>query len=101
MNLSALMRTAWVFVKEYGFTMSEALKQAWMQFKLRAKMAKGVVEFFYKKLNGEMRHAYGTLLNVPATKGVRGGHKGCQTYYDMEVQDWRCYRLENLVSVNG
>ena len=93
------MSAAWRFVKEFGFTMSEAMRVAWMQFKLRARMLKGTVEFFYKKVNGEVRHAFGTLLNVPVTKGVRGSVKGCQTYYDMEVQDWRCYRIENLLSV--
>lgn len=92
------MTAAWRFVKEYGFTMSDALKQAWMQFKLRARMTKGVVEFFYKKVNGEVRKAYGTLLNV-TTKGTGFSHKGCQCYYDMEVQAWRSYRIENLIAV--
>lgn len=99
MNKSALMHAAWRFVKEFGFSMSDALKQAWMQFKLRAKMTQGVVEFIYKKVNGEVRHACGTLLNPPKTKGVRTSYYGCQTYYDMGVQDWRCYRLENLLSI--
>ena len=98
-NLSALMRAAWRFVKEYGFTMSDALKQAWMWFKLRAKMTKGVVKFIYKKVDGTLREANGTLLNVPRTKGVRTSPYGCQTYYDMDCQDWRCFRIENLMFV--
>ena len=98
-NLSALMQAAWRFVKEYGFTMSEAMKQAWMQFKLRAKMTRGIVEFIYKKVNGEIRKAHGTLLNAPHTQGVRRSNAGCQTYYDVDVQDWRCYRIENLMSI--
>ena len=93
------MTAAWRFVREYGFTMSDAMKQAWMQFKLRARMAKGVVKFFYKKVDGSLREAYGTLLNAPHTQGVRSSAKGCQTYFDMECQAWRCYRLENLVKV--
>ena len=99
MNKSALMHTAWVFVKEFGFTMSEALKQAWMQFKLRARMLKGIVKFYFMKADGSVRKAYGTLLNVPATKGMRGPQKGCQTYYDVEKNEWRCYRIERLLSV--
>ena len=77
--------------------MSDAMKQAWMQFKLRAKMTKGVVEFTFKKVDGTLRKAWGTLLNVPATKGVRTSPRGCQTYWDIEVQSWRCYRIENLI----
>ena len=93
------MHEAWRFVKEYGFTMAEAMKQAWMQFKLRARLLRGVVEFVYMKVNGEVRTAHGTLLNVPATKGVRRGCQTCQTYWDMDVDDWRCYRIENLLEV--
>lgn len=91
------MRLAWCFVKSYGFTMADAMKQAWLQFKLRAKLASGVVEFFYKKVDGEVRKAHGTLLNPPHTKGMHRSYYGCQTYYDMDVQDWRCYRIENLI----
>ena len=98
-NLSALMSAAWRFVHEFGFTMSKALKQAWMQFKLRARMAKGVVKFFYMKANGSLREAYGTLKDVPATMGLRASSHACQTYYDVDVDDWRCYRLERLVRV--
>lgn len=98
-NLSALMHAAWRFVKEFGFSMSEAMKQAWMQFKLRVRMTKGVVEFIYKKKDGDVRVAHGTLKDVPETKGVRVSPATCQTYFDVDVNDWRAYRLENLLSV--
>lgn len=93
------MHAAWRFVKEFGFTMAEAMKQAWMQFKLRAKMVKGVVEFVYMKKDGTVRLAHGTLVNVPAVKGIRQSSATCQTYYDMDAQDWRAYRLENLLEI--
>ena len=34
-QLSSIMRMAWDFVKKYGFSMSEALKQAWLISKLK------------------------------------------------------------------
>jgi hypothetical protein len=34
-SLSEIMRLAWQFVKRNGFTMSEALKVAWANFKLK------------------------------------------------------------------
>ena len=91
------MRYAWRFVKEYGFTMSEAMKRAWMQFKLKAMMQAGVAEFFFKTISGHVIHAYGTLLNTPKTKGVRNNSDTCVTFYDIEVQGWRSYRIENLI----
>ena len=93
------MHAAWRFVREYGFSMSEAMKQAWMQFKLRARMTKGAVEFYFKKKNGELRRAIGTLVDVPATGNKKVTSQECQTYYDLTVNDWRCYRLENLLEV--
>ena len=95
------MKLAWQFVKVNGFTMSEAMKQAWLQFKLRARMAIDVVKFTFKKVDGSIRQAYGTLADrlVPATGGNRRNNPSVQTYYDVEVADWRSYRIVNLMSV--
>ena len=99
-NLSELMKLAWQFVKFNGFTMAEGLKQAWMQFKLKAKMMKGIVKFYFQKINGEIREAYGTLVNTPETKGTgRKASPTVQTYYDCEKQEWRCYKLANLMRI--
>lgn len=35
-QLKEIMTLAWQFVKNNGFTMGEALKVAWMNFKLKA-----------------------------------------------------------------
>ena len=39
-----------MLVKVYGFSMAEAMKQAWQVLKLKAALKKGVVKFFYQKL---------------------------------------------------
>lgn len=95
------MKTAWQFVKMNGFTMSDAMRQAWLQFKLKARLAKGIVRFCYQKIDGSLRQAYGTLAQnlVPATGGNRRNCPTVQTYYDTEVQDWRCYRITNLLRI--
>lgn len=93
------MREAWRLSREFGLSMSEAMKQAWLVFKLKAMMAKGIAEFFYKTIGGKVIHAHGTLLNVPKTKSNRGTSAMCQVYYDMDVLDWRSYRKENLLVI--
>lgn len=95
-----VMKTAWQFVKMNGFTMSEALRQAWKQIKLKARMLKGVVRFWYTKVDGTIREAYGTLKEsaVPATLGTgRRTSPTVQTYFDTEKGEWRCYKIANLI----
>lgn len=100
-NLSELMRTAWQFVRVNGFSMSDALKQAWLHFKLRARMAKGVVKFYFQKVDGSIREAWGTLdpRRIPATQGVKKPSPLVQTYFDLERDEYRCYKKANLISI--
>ena len=60
-DLRSIMQMAWQFVKRNGIELSEALKKAWQVFKLKAKMAKGIVKFYFRKVDGSIREAYGTL----------------------------------------
>lgn len=97
------MTMAWQFVKRNGINLSEALKKAWQVFKLKAKMAKGIVRFYFRKVDGTIREAYGTLRAdlMPEIKGddTRRKNDTTQTYYDTEKQAFRCFKLANLVSV--
>ena len=67
--LHEIMSLAWQFVKRNGFTMSEALKIAWANMKLKAAMKQRIVKFYFKKVDGSVREAYGTLKEnlIPAT----------------------------------
>ena len=58
---------AWQFARQTGLSFSECLKKAWANIKLKAKMKTSIVEFYYKKINGEIRQAFGTLANTPPT----------------------------------
>lgn len=97
-----LMKRAWMLVKVYGFSMAEAMKQAWLVLKLKAALKKGIVKFYYQKLNGEVRTAWGTLKDglIPETKGTeRKKNESLITYYDNEKQAYRSFKVANLIKI--
>jgi hypothetical protein len=101
-ELSELMHKAWQLVKTYGLSLSEAMHKAWMLFKLRKAMKRGVVKFYYEKLSGEIRTAWGTLKEdlIPATSGDnRKKNDSVQVYYDNEKQSYRCFKIVNLIKI--
>jgi Protein of unknown function (DUF2693). len=102
-DLSTIMRTAHQFIRIAGITLSEALKRAWANFKLRVAMSKGIVKFHFQKVDGTLREAYGTLCSkiVPATSGndTRKPNDTVQVFFDTEVQAWRCFKKLNLVRI--
>ena len=98
-QLSEIMSLAWQFVKRNGYTMSEALKTAWANMKLRAQMKHRIVRFYFRKVDGTIREAYGTLKEsiLPPTQGT--GRKANETFYDTERQEYRSFKRANLVEV--
>ena len=98
--LHEIMNLAWQFVKRNGFTMSEALKIAWANMKLKAAMKQRIVKFYFKKVDGSVREAYGTLKEnlIPATSaGNRKKNDTIQVYFDTERQEYRCFKKANLI----
>ncbi len=101
--LSEVMQLAWQFVKRNGYSMSEALKVAWSNLRLKKAMSKKIVKFYFQKVDGSIREAFGTLSDniVPATSGEnRKRNDTVQTYFDTERQEWRCFKKANLLSIN-
>ena len=100
-QLREIMQMAWSFVRKNGYLMSEALKCAWANIKLRALLGKKVVEFYFKKTDGTLRQAFGTLMSdrVPETKGVKKTADSCQVYFDCEKEEWRCFKKCNLIKI--
>ena len=81
---------------------TDALKQSWKVLKLKAALKKGVVKFYYQKLNGEIRTAWGTLKEglIPETKGTeRKKNESLITYYDNEKQAYRSFKIANLIKL--
>ena len=70
--LHEVMSLAWQFVRKNGFTMSEALKCAWANMKLKLQMKSKIVKFYFQKVDGSVREAYGTLNEklMPAIAGT-------------------------------
>lgn len=97
-TLRKIMKLAWQFVKLNGFTLSEALKEAWANIKLVNAMHKGIVKFYFIKVDGSKREAYGTLSSevIPPVGGERKNNDTCQVYFDTEKQAWRCFKKANL-----
>ena len=102
-DLRAIMQMAWQFVKRNGFTMAEALKAAWLNFKLKVRMAIAIVKFYFQKVDGTIREAYGTLSNsiAPMTSGNDNRRKNdtVQVYFDTECQEYRCFKKANLLRI--
>ena len=101
-QLKEVMLMAWTFVKRNGFTMSEAMKCAWANMKLKAAMKQRVVKFYFKKVDGSVREAYGTLKEnlIPATSGdSKKKNDTVQVYFDTERQEYRCYKKANLLNI--
>lgn len=101
-DMREVMQTAWQFVRRNGYTMAEALRTAWANIKLRKAMAERIVKFYFQKVDGSIREAYGTLKStlVPAVTGNgRKPNDSVQTYFDTEKNEWRCYKKANLLKI--
>ena len=101
--LHEVMSLAWQFVRKNGFTMSEALKVAWVNMKLKLQMKSRIVKFYFQKVDGSIREAYGTLNEklMPAITGTdkRAKNDTVQTYFDTERQEFRCFKKANLLKI--
>lgn len=95
-------KTAWGLVKNFGYKLAEAMKQAWMVIKLWVKLhISESVEFTYKKMDGSIRNAVGTLRSevIPTVKNsMRKKRAGIQVYYDLVKKEWRSFDVRNLIS---
>lgn len=98
-NLSTIMKTAWQFFKQTGISFSECLKKAWANFKLKKEMQKGIVRFYFKKVDGTIREAWGTLQDLDdKIKGdKRAKNNTIQVCWDTEKEAFRCFKKFNLV----
>lgn len=99
---SQVFSLAWQFIKKNGYSLSEALKCAWANIKLRKQMAEKIVKFRFLKVDGTIREAYGTLMAnmLPQSKGTgRKQNDAIQTYYDTEKGEYRCFKKANLIAI--
>lgn len=101
-KLSELFKMMWQFIRKNGYSRSEALKCAWANIKLRTAMRQRIVKFYFQKVDGTIREAFGTLKAslLPPTQGTgRKANDTLQTYFDTEKQEYRCFKKANLIKL--
>ena len=71
------------------------------------RFASGDVYFSYLKKDGTVREAYGTrntnIINEynASPKGNSSEKDGVITYYDIEFEGWRSFKIENFIGFNN
>lgn len=99
-DLATIMNKAWYLCKTYQYAFADCLKKAWAWFKLRREMLSGVSRFHFTKADGSTREAFGTLREdqIGEVKGTgRKAGENIQTYWDVEKNDYRCFKIINLI----
>ena len=93
----------------HRFTITEdswasCLRKAWQIYRLAKKMRKGIVNFTYRKVDGTIRQALGTLMNLPAGRTLNGKRMTKPSYktfayFDIVKGEMRCFKVENLLNI--
>ena len=95
---SSMMRSAWALFRKLDVTFSEAMKMAWKSVKLRIRMRMGVVRFKFRKVDGTIRNALGTLMEgYFEVNGSGKPNYSVQTYFDVEKGHFRSFQINNLI----
>ena len=98
-QMRQVMSDAW----RIGESFSESLKRAWLLLKLKAQMKQKTVQFFYQKVNGEIRQAFGTLrdevINTIVKETGRKPNDNMFIYFDTEKQEFRSFKKFNLIKI--
>ena len=97
-----VMKYAWHLWKVTQQSWRMCMIKAWQLYRLAKAMREGVVKFYYTKADGSIRKATGTLQNVPVGTTI-GGKKMTKpsyrtmTYFDIDKNSFRCFKVENLI----
>lgn len=101
---SRVMKYAHQLAKSTGKAWKICMLKAWELYRLAKKMRQGVVKFAFEKVDGTIRYASGTLANMPvgiSFNGKRLTKPSYKTfaYFDVDKNEMRCFKIENLVTV--
>lgn len=68
---------------------------------MRKLLRKHIVYFKFKKKNGELRRAVGTLISsyLPALRGGSPKPEHQMVYYDLEKEHWRSFRSFSFINI--
>ena len=87
---------AWELLDNFT-SFAQSLRQAWKILKLKAKMLVGKVAFKYRKVNGEIREAVGTLNFTYESKGTGKSSPSDSMVYMEEGKGIRSCKLVNIL----
>ena len=98
-----VMKYAWQLWRATRQAWRICMIKAWQLYKLAKTMREGNTTFYYLKADGSIRKAVGTLMNTPSGmtfngKRVTKPSYKTMTYFDVEKNGFRCFRVENLIS---
>ena len=101
-NKSKLFKIAHAIIRKgEAENFSQALKSAWKAIKVYSRMLVGSVEFTFKKVNGEIRHAIGTLFNLNYVRKTKGeaDSKNADVicFWDCEKEAFRSFKAATLI----
>jgi hypothetical protein len=101
-NKSKLFKVAHAILRKGQVNnLSEALKAAWKAVKIYTRMLTGKVEFTFRKVNGEIRKAIGTLYNLGYTAKGNGSKTDNNAdvicYWDCEKNAFRSFKSVTLI----
>lgn len=101
--LHNVMQLAWRIFRVTGESFSDSLKKAWAVQKLSKAMKSHTVQFFYQKVNGEIRQAFGTMKEEVIHDKVKGSHRAKNedlfNYWDTEKNTWRSFKKFNFIKM--
>lgn len=75
----------------------QALKAAWKLVKLRIAMKAGQVAFKFRKVDGSIREAIGTLQVEYTAKGNSTATEETMSFFDVEANHWKSFKITNFI----
>ena len=86
-------------VKSTGKAFAVCLAKAWALYRLRQRMARGVVKIAFEKADGSLRIAYATLKGTAnLIKGTGNPDFKTVKYFDTEAGAFRSFKVENFIT---
>ena len=101
-QMREVMTDAWRLFRVTGESFADCLKKAWKLLKLKIQMKTRTVQFFFMKVSGEVRQAFGTMKDNVIADKMKGGdtrkkNEHLFTYWDCEKQEFRSFKKFNLL----
>ena len=87
-----------------GYNLNQSLQKSMSVEALQFHLMNGTAHFLYRKNDGSIREAFGTLLEKVVERNTNGlgyprKYDGLQAYFDIEDQAWRSFRYENFITI--